>query len=97
MSNTKEIPDELLNKGNEKEIHIKPKTGMKDMHKKPEYAKKRVYDKHSGTGRGKEIAKSGGGGKFTWGTNDQALEKEAIMDDDDDNYEEEYQEKEQQK
>eukprot|EP00511_Aplanochytrium_stocchinoi_P007823 CAMPEP_0204844384 /NCGR_PEP_ID=MMETSP1347-20130617/180_1 /ASSEMBLY_ACC=CAM_ASM_000690 /TAXON_ID=215587 /ORGANISM="Aplanochytrium stocchinoi, Strain GSBS06" /LENGTH=59 /DNA_ID=CAMNT_0051983727 /DNA_START=222 /DNA_END=401 /DNA_ORIENTATION=+ len=29
---------------------------------------KREKDRLSGTGRGKETAKSGSGGKFTWGT-----------------------------
>eukprot|EP00204_Picochlorum_oklahomense_P004586 CAMPEP_0118802710 /NCGR_PEP_ID=MMETSP1161-20130426/11000_1 /TAXON_ID=249345 /ORGANISM="Picochlorum oklahomensis, Strain CCMP2329" /LENGTH=48 /DNA_ID= /DNA_START= /DNA_END= /DNA_ORIENTATION= len=29
---------------------------------------KREKDRLSGTGRGKETAKHGGGGKFTWGT-----------------------------
>lgn len=30
---------------------------------------KRQYEKHSGTGRGREIAKEGAGGKGTWGDN----------------------------
>jgi hypothetical protein len=34
---------------------------------------KRLYDRHSGTGRGKEIAKGGAGGKYTWGTNPKEL------------------------
>lgn len=78
MSNAKEMPDELLEKGNEKETHIKAKAGSKDMPKNPN---KRVHDKHSGTGRGKEIAKNGGGGKFTWGTNEKALQQEANLED----------------
>jgi len=28
---------------------------------------KREYERRSGTGRGKEIAKDGAGGKFVWG------------------------------
>ena len=34
---------------------------------------KRQFDRHSGTGRGKEIAKQGAGGKGTWGTNNKSL------------------------
>jgi hypothetical protein len=53
-------------------------TGHKDSHKVPYmyreeivHAKKgkRLYDKHSGTGRGKEVAKDGAGGHHTWGDN----------------------------
>ena len=35
-----------------------------------------MYDKKSGTGRGKEISKGGAGGKFTWGTGDKQVEQE---------------------
>jgi hypothetical protein len=31
--------------------------------------KGRMFDKHSGTGRGKEVAKGGAGGHYTWGDN----------------------------
>jgi len=33
----------------------------------------RQFDKHSGTGRGKEIAKGGAGGKGTWGENPKTI------------------------
>jgi hypothetical protein len=39
---------------------------------------KRVFDRHSGTGRGKEISKQGAGGKTTWGDPQQYAENEAI-------------------
>lgn len=37
---------------------------------------KRQFDKHSGTGRGKEISKQGAGGKYTWGNVDQMARNE---------------------
>jgi len=39
---------------------------------------KRTFDRHSGTGRGKEISKRGAGGKTTWGDPQQYAEKEAV-------------------
>jgi len=36
---------------------------------------KRQFERHSGTGRGKEISKQGDGGKGTWGTNTKSLAK----------------------
>jgi hypothetical protein len=37
---------------------------------------KRLYERHSGTGRGKEIAKGGAGGKHTWGANPKNVARE---------------------
>lgn len=37
---------------------------------------KRLYERHSGTGRGKEIAKGGAGGKHTWGSNPKNIARE---------------------
>ena len=68
--------EDLSNKSNFKQSSVPRKSGMKDMLKKPEYAKNKVYDKKSGTGRGKEISKGGAGGKFTWGTGDKQVEQE---------------------
>ena len=68
--------EDLSNKSNFKQSSVPPKSGMKDMLKKPEYAKNKVYDKKSGTGREKEISKGGAGGKFTWGTGDKQVEQE---------------------
>jgi hypothetical protein len=49
----------------------------------PQYVKenkfnseKRVFDRHSGTGRGKEISKGGAGGKHTWGNNPKNVARE---------------------
>ena len=49
--------EDLSSKSNFKKSSVPPKSGMKDMLKKPEYAKNKVYDKKSGTGRGKEFQK----------------------------------------
>jgi len=44
----------------------------------PKYREgKHEYERHSGTGRGKEIAKSGAGSRYTWGTNNQYAQSEA--------------------
>jgi hypothetical protein len=37
---------------------------------------KRQFERHSGTGRGKEIAKGGAGGHHTWGNNPKHIAKE---------------------
>lgn len=68
--------EDLSSKSNFKKSSVPPKSGMKDMLKKPEYAQNKVYDKKSGKGRGKEISKGGAGGKFTWGTGDKQVEQE---------------------
>ena len=39
---------------------------------------KHIYDRHSGTGRGREIPKQGAGGKTTWGNLNQIALKESI-------------------
>ena len=77
-----EIPQDLHNKSNFKQSSVPPKTGMKDMLKNPVYSKNRVYDRKSGTGRGKEISKNGAGGKYTWdgqGQIEQDLEDEEYV------------------
>ena len=38
-------------------------------------ARKREFDRHSGTGRGREVAKGGAGGKGTWGDNPKQIAK----------------------
>ena len=73
------MPDDLHHKGNEKESHIIYKKGMKDALKKPDLSKNRQFDRHSGTGRGKEISKGGSGGKFTWNGHQQNLIREAYL------------------
>jgi len=47
---------------------------------------KRVYDRQSGTGRGKEISKDGAGGKTTWG-NPEQLAKQEVYEEADYGYE----------
>lgn len=42
---------------------------------------KRLYDKHSGTGRGKEVAKNGAGGKTVWGDNTEYIAKQSLKED----------------
>ncbi|MCQ2817952.1 MAG: hypothetical protein MJ252_11865 [archaeon] len=62
--------------------------------------KKREHDRHSGTGRGKEISKGGAGGKFTWGEGKKNLEKEAYADEeeyDDEQYDDAEEKKEEKK
>ena len=46
----------------------------------------REYDRQSGTGRGKEIAKGGAGGKGTWGDNPENIAKNYEKYNDDDYY-----------
>lgn len=46
----------------------------------------RAFDRHSGTGRGKEIKKEGAGGKGTWGNQERAAKKEVYDYDDSSDY-----------
>jgi hypothetical protein len=39
---------------------------------------KRMFDRHSGTGRGREVSKHGAGGKTTWGDPQQLAQEEAL-------------------
>jgi hypothetical protein len=56
-----------------------------DAHRTPHYhvhvpktiRNNRPFDRHSGTGRGKEISKGGAGGPHTWGNNPKYIAKEA--------------------
>ena len=47
---------------------------------------KRIYDKQSGTGRGKEISKQGAGSKTTWGNEEELAKKEAYGEQTEDYY-----------
>lgn len=58
--------DENAPKEKVKEHHLKNKGAYNDRNTKVPQGK-RLFDKQSGTGRGKEIAKNGQGGKHTWG------------------------------
>jgi len=42
---------------------------------------KRQFERHSGTGRGKEVAKNGAGGKTVWGDNSEYMAKQALKED----------------
>lgn len=47
---------------------------------------KRQFERHSGTGRGKEISKGGAGGHHTWGTNSKNVARDYEKHQNDDNY-----------
>lgn len=55
----------------------------KDYRLKDKPRRGRQFDKHSGTGRGKEIAKGGAGGKGTWGENPKNIARDFENDNDD--------------
>jgi hypothetical protein len=65
------IYEENVLKENQKEKNFKVRNP-------PLRGGKRTFDRHSGTGRGKEISKRGAGGKTTWGDPQQYAEKEAV-------------------
>lgn len=46
----------------------------------------RAFDRHSGTGRGKEVKKEGAGGKYTWGNQDKNAQRDIVDYDDTDYY-----------
>lgn len=45
--------------------------------------RKREYERHSGTGRGKEVAKGGAGGRGTWGDNPKNIARNYERNNDD--------------
>ena len=47
----------------------------------------RRYDRQSGTGRGREIAKGGAGGKYTWNDNPEKIARDFENNDDDEYFE----------
>ena len=51
-------------------------TGNKDRVYNKNRPEKRQYEKHSGTGRGRETAKNGAGGKTVWGDNPEQIARE---------------------
>lgn len=53
---------------------------------KPRTNNKREFDRHSGTGRGKEVKKSGAGGRGTWGNTNVEAKREVVDYDDTDYY-----------
>jgi len=66
--------------GEEIKKDFKPKhkgTGNNDRVFNKTRPQKRQYEKHSGTGRGKESAKGGAGGKTVWGDNPEQIARQA--------------------
>ncbi len=57
----------------------------KDYRLKDKPTRGRKFDRHSGTGRGKEVSKGGAGGKGTWGDNPKNIAKD-FEDNNDDYY-----------
>ena len=55
-----------VKRNNKPRLHFRPKAG------------KRMFERRSGTGRGKEISKDGAGGKTIWGNIDQLAKEESI-------------------
>jgi len=69
--------DEGQGAGEQKEQRfVKNKGAHEDRNRKVQVGK-RVFDKQSGTGRGKEIAKGGAGGKHTWGADSKTISRKA--------------------
>jgi plasminogen activator inhibitor 1 RNA-binding protein len=62
-----------------KDRHQNKQSGGHGHNNGPRPAKdgKRQFDRHSGTGRGKEVAKNGAGGKTVWGDNPEYVAKQA--------------------
>ncbi len=61
------LPEESgVDEGKKAKTHFHPRGG------------KRMFERRSGTGRGKEISKAGAGGKTTWGNIDQIAKDESI-------------------
>lgn len=48
---------------------------------RPVRAGKRQFERHSGTGRGREIAKNGAGAKTVWGDNPEFIAKQSMRED----------------
>lgn len=90
VNKKKPVPKRAQNEGEEsvpeekvKKHHLKNKGAYAERNNKVP-AGKRQFERHSGTGRGREIAKNGAGGKHTWGTNPRnvARDEEYNVDED---------------
>jgi hypothetical protein len=66
--------------GKEKHVMNK-KAGAHNHGDMPVRRGKRQFDRHSGTGRGKETAKGGAGGKTVWGDNPEFVAKQSLKED----------------
>lgn len=69
-------PQEDVVEEKEKRHQTKHYTGYKDRARQVDSGK-RMFERQSGTGRGKEISKGGAGGKHTWGANPKNIAKHA--------------------
>ena len=72
----------VAEEGEEQKKNNKEKRAKgQDHHEKKQFNKarpeKRQYERHSGTGRGKESAKNGAGGKTVWGDNPEQIARQA--------------------
>jgi len=61
-----------------KEKHVNKKEGGHHHSERPVRSGKRQFERHSGTGRGKEVAKGGAGGKTVWGDNPEFVAKQSL-------------------
>ena len=84
VGKTKQRPYTVKNiaeEGEELQKDNKPQqkkgTGNNDRQFNKTRPQKRQYEKHSGTGRGKETAKNGAGGKTVWGDNPDQIARQA--------------------
>lgn len=66
-----------------KEEHKRKNKGAFDNRHPKVLPGKREFERHSGTGRGKEISKQGAGGKYTWGNNPRTVAEEVYNEEDD--------------
>jgi len=74
-------PDRLPEDQGLNPSEVPRKENFKAIHKTHIYRPKgrnRIFDRHSGTGRGREISKGGAGGKTTWGDIDQFAKENVI-------------------
>lgn len=74
VRNVAEEGEEIKKDFNKEKKH---KTGNKDREYNKNRPQKRQYEKHSGTGRGRETAKNGAGGKTVWGDNPEQIARQA--------------------
>ena len=78
--------DEEDYQGNEHKKRREPPEDREN--RRPKRGRGRQFDRQSGTGRGKEIAKGGAGGKYTWNDNPKNIAKNYENYNDDDYFEE---------
>ena len=72
----RQTQDENQPEERKKEFHQKNKGAHLERNDKVKPGK-RQFERHSGTGRGREVAKGGAGGKHTWGNNPRNVARNA--------------------